>query len=497
MASDLPISTPADKPARRMVRAELLGKHSHATKCGFVCVWVRCGKYLARGRLDGRQFGETLGNNEEAAEGRLHGLIAEFNSGAYVRPSDANRRPLRRAVDPRLSFRQVCDDFLADKRRLRGQTTTRTYSSRLAHAIAFAEMSDNQRRWPFARDIDRDFALALRSFLFQRQTTRNGRPGAKPKPMSPRQVVNVLETVRSVLAWAARPDIGRLPAGFINPMTTEIVGQVPTKDPLRLVKFTQDQLVSLIGAMDRWQLCHLGLLCVLAPRPDDFVGLLVEDVDFRSRCLEIGTRLGGNDFGKTRQSFRIPFPREAEPLLVALVGGRVAGPLFRSRAEFIHAKRSAPASPEELTTGYDQFLARLSPDAVQTEQDRKAAFRRFMVKLGGASTDRLADEFDDLVLALDRRRPGTLYDLKHATSQLMKDSGMPHLDLQYLTCHSSGDILNEYTRIDLEKSMAKYLAAIPSLLSALATRVAELGMRGYSNDEKLSQLPIAWRDDEV
>ena len=57
---------------RRMVRAELMGSHSHATLTGVqVHVWRRGERYLGRGRLHGVAFGETLGKDANAANARL------------------------------------------------------------------------------------------------------------------------------------------------------------------------------------------------------------------------------------------------------------------------------------------------------------------------------------------------------------------------------------------------------------------------------------------
>src|SRR4051812_26327265 len=48
--------------SRKWVHAELNGNRVHTTLDGQrVNVWVRAGKYIARGYYDGRQFGEKLG----------------------------------------------------------------------------------------------------------------------------------------------------------------------------------------------------------------------------------------------------------------------------------------------------------------------------------------------------------------------------------------------------------------------------------------------------
>jgi hypothetical protein len=82
-----------------MVRSELLGSHTHETTNHVeVHVWQRGGKYLARGRLDGRPFGETLGGDPAQAAARLRQLLVEVENGGFVRPSDRHRRQISRAL---------------------------------------------------------------------------------------------------------------------------------------------------------------------------------------------------------------------------------------------------------------------------------------------------------------------------------------------------------------------------------------------------------------
>jgi hypothetical protein len=66
---------------RRMVRSELLGNHTHTTSSRIaVNISLRDGKYLARGRLNGQAFGETLGADRIKAERRLHELLVELEN---------------------------------------------------------------------------------------------------------------------------------------------------------------------------------------------------------------------------------------------------------------------------------------------------------------------------------------------------------------------------------------------------------------------------------
>jgi hypothetical protein len=68
---------------RRMVRADLMGAHSHATLSGIkVHVYRRDNRFIARGRYEGSSFGEVLGSDEEEAIARLRQLLAEIENAA-------------------------------------------------------------------------------------------------------------------------------------------------------------------------------------------------------------------------------------------------------------------------------------------------------------------------------------------------------------------------------------------------------------------------------
>ena len=80
-----------------MVRAELLGQHSHQTVCGKnIHIWQRAGKFIARGYIDGKRFGETLGADTNDAAARLRRLMVDIENRAYLRPSEKRKRPLAR-----------------------------------------------------------------------------------------------------------------------------------------------------------------------------------------------------------------------------------------------------------------------------------------------------------------------------------------------------------------------------------------------------------------
>ena len=133
-------------PKRRMERAELLGGHSHVTASGTsVHISKRNGKYLARGRLEGRAFGETLGADQKTAERRLHELLVELENGSYQRPSESRRRLLRSTAVPKLSLRQLSGRYVDEIRKLRGKrppSTTGAACFRLSSSLKVSRRDD-------------------------------------------------------------------------------------------------------------------------------------------------------------------------------------------------------------------------------------------------------------------------------------------------------------------------------------------------------------------
>ncbi len=459
---------------REMVRAELMGSHTHVTLCGVqVHVWKRCGKFIARGRYLGQPFGETLGGDVPAATARLRQLLTEIEAGSYVRPSEARSRTVSNGRVPRLTFRQLVSEFLAEKRKQRGRQTASDYLARLRPVLEFAERPENRRRWPPASDIDREFVLALRVNLFQYETTRNGRPGGKLKTLSTRQVINILECLRTSLAWARKADKPRLPAGWTSPLTQELIGEPPSKDPLREDKLPPELRVRVVGIMDLWQLCQLSLSMILPLRPDEAAGLLVTDVNFEKGWLEIGAGPAPDNFTKTRQSFKLPFPEELKPILRACIGRRAAGPLLRSRRAFA-GKDAASGAVGDLKSLYDARLLRERCDNVQNEHDRKLVFRRLLRDLGGVSEDVLNKEFKKLLTAVGADNGATLYTLRSSVTTGMHRADLPHLEMRYLTGHSLNDILNQYTSLDPVGAMQKYFDTIRPQLTVLAAQARAL-----------------------
>ncbi|MCY2995647.1 MAG: hypothetical protein NTY19_48545 [Planctomycetota bacterium] len=467
-------------PRRRMVRAELLGQHSHQTADGqSVHVWVRDQKYLARGRHRGRAFGQYLGADIRDAAAALRRLLVQIEDATFQPPSEARKRVLKAGSVPRNNVRQLCDAFLVEKRKLRGQKTADDYRNRLAPLVEFSEQPDVLRRWPLAADIDRDFVVRFSAILHQRKVGRNGRAAAKERHLSPAQIFNILDCARTMFFWGRRPEVGQLPSAFGNPFTEDLVGSRPKKDPLRPTVFPINLRVALVGQMDRWQLCQLGMALVLPLRPEDYTGLLISEVDFDGRQLRFGTRLGGWDFNKGKQTFRVPFPVELEPLLRACVAGRNDGPLLRQRT-VVDGRRQPKLqvnSIEDIRECFQRAMAGAKPDVIQAKQDGKRLFRRSLLAMGGVSPDSLAKEFNELAREATVPTGARFYDLRGSVTTDLKDARVDRLIQLYVTGHSlDPEILSRYVSLKLEEDMRGYFRHIRPLLDSIQARTSLLGL---------------------
>lgn len=333
----------------------------------------------------------------------LEPCCASGEDGTFVRPSEANSCPFETKQIPRLDLRGLCNEFLTEKRKLRGKKTARTYKDRLSPILDFAELKSSTQQWPLAASIDRGFVVEGRNFLMNRLVARNGKPGAKKKPMSVRQVINCLETLRTMLAWGCRADVRKLPLDFTNPVSRDLIGVPPCKDPLRKAKLPIERRMELIESMDDWQFLHLVTLFVLPLRFEDISGALISDVSFDEQTMRLCSRFGGSDFNKGRVSVEMPIPAELAGVFQLCIGHRTEGPLFQSRAVWQgrRARVTGLSTHEELEVAFHNELASKDHGEIQAEQDRKRVFRQPLAETGRA----LRQLCGKAITATHRERP--------------------------------------------------------------------------------------------
>ena len=274
------------------------------------------------------------------------------------------------------------------------------------------------------------------------------------------------------LLWLGRDaDVRKLPADWMNPLTPDLIGKPPGKDPLRKSPLPIQQRIGLIQCMDRWQLCQLSLSLALPLRPGEAAGVLISDIDHDEQWLKFGPRFCGMDFTKGRTSFVIPVPPELVPILRECTAGRSDGPLLRCRQSFEGKKQFATInSRADIEQNFHARLQAAKPNEILTDNDRKQLFRQVMAEIGGVTCDQLAAEFRRLAEAAGAVGV-SLKTTRTATTQDMEDCGIRHLELRYLTSHTVNDIINEYVGLNPVAEMKN----TSSTLSPCLTRSHDAG----------------------
>lgn len=468
-------STVQQQFARKWSPAILLGNHAHQTVNGLqVTVVKRDAKFMARGRFQGTQYCLTLGNNVSDASSELRQLLSDLETDSFIPPGQRSKQRIKSGPAKPISCTDLLDVYLREVRRSRGKKTTQDYQSRLIHVVRFASRPEVSRKWPTVDRIDRNFIQELKTHLQRVEITPNGHPHSKSKFMSQRQIYNVMSAFSTLLQWAQRPDVRRLPVHWVNPVTRVMIGDKPRKDPFRQLPINDDQLIQLINHSDPWQLCTLSLSYLYPLRPGEVAGLLVGDVDFTKKLLHFGTRMGGDDFTKGKQDFMLPFPDDLIPLLQHLVGSRTTGPLLRKRP-----REHQFLAPQMSSTFADDFHASLREhsEEMYTQQDRKQRFRQFLSAQGGISSDTLTKEFIKVRKQSGMNTAIKLYDLRSLNTSKMNGAKLSHVALRYFTAHSTSDILNTYVAFNPHQEILPYFKLIKPVLDLVTKRLAAFGIK--------------------
>ncbi|HZZ42850.1 MAG TPA: hypothetical protein VFE58_07920 [Tepidisphaeraceae bacterium] len=464
-----------------MAKSELGGHYKHETLTGVsIYIWKREQKFLARFRYNNVQTAETLAADPVAAGARLRGIMVEIEQGTYVPAWELRKRPFKHARPPQQTLRKIFDAYLDDVRSRKGHKTYRNYLNRSIPILEFAELAAVVRRFRYAEDINRQFAVECRAAIFKRQVARNGQVATSPTRISPGHVCNIMLFASTALNWARRPDVNHLPLTFANPFTSDIIGKRPRRDPIALLSLPVSLRIEMVQAMDRYQLCLLAPMFVLPPRPEDFAGLMIGDIQWDAKRVIFGARMDGDDHNKTHVSYHVPFPETLKPLLEFCTKDRKAGPVFLRRA-VIDGKRYSrihATSAQEIEARFEDLLVQ-AKQPVRNQNDRKCVFRQLLCRLGGISQGQLANEFKKVLALVRPSLKMRCYELRASITTDLLTARIDEDLRQYFTGHSTDrKILARYQSLDPNHLLAPYFDYIRPLLEAISQRWRELGMLG-------------------
>lgn len=410
-------------------------------------------------------------------EPRARKNVAERVDGdliaAIARAREIDRRLLEFKasgnVSQRTKHRELVERYLrdldarADAGEIEPRSFTRYRSALIGHYLAFAELPENSRRWPFAMNADREFALGLARFLRARSVSPNGRGGtAGGHPMKSGGFV--IDAVRSLYAWAADPDRGQLLGdGFRNPFLRKASQRGQSRDPFGEPDVTSAMAQLLFEACDDYQLrlfAPMTFYGLRASEPAYLFGEYVDDLWLRVPCNpEIGYTTKG------KRDKRLPL---LEPLR-QLLGAPRPGLLFLRRS-VAEGKERPPLLGSSLAQLEAEFQKRVRQSPGASAVDRQKVRDKVLKEAGATSYDRIEAEFQSLARRLDWPSTATLKDLRHLFATTMAAAGMPEPYRQYLMGHATTTaVIGIYTH--LNRLREQYVLAVDREWRPLVERI--------------------------
>lgn len=243
------------------------------------------------------------------------------------------------------------------------------------------------------------------------------------------------------------------------------------------IKKMHEATTAAAGVSDPFQLVTFAAQCIMPLRPEQVAGLLISEIDWENRTLFFGDRFGGFDFTKGKTTFRVPFPRQWDPVFRYLVGGRVEGPVYRSRMIFEAARQPelVLAAQGQLEQAVRDAVTHASLKENVTVHDAKGICREVIARAGGITPDSLRQEFRKLAHAAGLEGDYRYYDLRDSVNSEMHRIGIDTPTRHYQLGHSSvtGGSEDSYLSLapeSLRELMQKYWGFCDELISAVVER---------------------------
>ncbi len=317
-------------------------------RVGRVTLIRRNGRVVLRWRQNGSYCWERVGAWSEA------GIVDR----ARLRACEVNLTliPGRRPRFRQVSVREASDIYIASKEaddvdQVSGETITK-YSQGLDHILRFAERTPEGMRCGLLHEIDSEWCEQLSLWLTDLHTTPNGgraTPRNPKRPLCKKHRQAIKRVLRSVIEHARQVSPSLVPPDFRNPMTTRMVGKKTRRvSMLSEPPVSAEELVEIIGVLDRYALGLLAPLFLYGPRPSELGRILVVDHDHANGLMFMGSRAmtGYRTKGRVDKHWPLTCPLA---ICVRILLGKAAGPLFVKRKIFEGKVRPAISCANEET----------------------------------------------------------------------------------------------------------------------------------------------------
>ena len=163
-------------------------------------------------------------------------------------------------------------------------------------------------------------------FLRSREVAPNGHPKSKRRWLRDNGVQFILETCRSLYAYAERSR--HLPPYFWNPVGNLQLDQVRIEDSKAIFVFDADSELSFLRTAQGMEWWLHFILAKTGLRSGELCRLLIEDLDLDGGWLHVRNKAELGWRTKTRNERSIPLIAEAVAVLRRIIGDRNGGPVF-------------------------------------------------------------------------------------------------------------------------------------------------------------------------
>lgn len=281
-------------------------------RIGRVSVYLHHAGWWIYYRQHGQAVRRRIGSDRQSAER----VAAEVNTQLVIAaPTMFEFRPIDIA-DLRAEFLTFHENVQRSS-----IATVRRYAAATQHLVTFVE---SLLRKVQAHEI---CANSFAAYLRSQRVAPNGHPHAARRHLRDKGVQYILETCRSMFAFAQRQR--HLPPYAANPFAELRIDRMRVEDakPIFVFDFKME-LQFLDGARD-WDFPIHFMLAKTGLRPGELCHLLIEDLELPTGWLHVRNKPELKWSVKTRNERTIPLHPVLIDLLQIVIGNRTAGVVFR------------------------------------------------------------------------------------------------------------------------------------------------------------------------
>jgi len=315
--------------------------------------------------------------------------------------------------------------------------TVRRYRTATRHLLDFVAVQCPALQ---TSQITTQHAEQFVRYLRSIRVAPNGHPNSQKRPLLDNGVRYILETCRSLFAFAAKRR--HLSPYAENPFSSLDLDRMPVEDARPIVILSSEQERGLLQACDDWQFPIFLTLMLTGLRPGELTHLLLpDDVDLEGRVLHIRNkpRLGWQV--KTRNEREVPLVSVLAEVLREFIGERRIGPLIVRRSlQFAEAEEFMLQTPETMRRALETRVQEASSSG--SSQSVRALIqleaRGVWRDAGAIRTERIRKEFMQLTRQLGLPELTAPKSLRHLFATGLQDGNVDPLIRCEIMGHSHG-----------------------------------------------------------